>query len=310
MFRAKCTGCCSIPSLPDTGPCDIFLFKSERRALSDLYHPLTGSFAAPQPLLPPGPDCPALPILQAELQADLESILKKSTRLIQACVDVVSSSSWLSPALAAMEMSQMVVQATWSTDSYLKQIPHMTGERLKRAAAKQVESVFDLTDLEDDERNDILRMSGPELADVARFCNRYPNVELNFEVEDEDNIHAGAPTVVTIELERDDDDGSQSGPVVAPYFPQRKDESWWLIVGEPSTNALVSIKKVNLQQKSTVKLEFPAGDEGKHEYKIYFMCDSFLGCDQEFDFTMDIKEKLDESSDEDSDEMSEDEEEA
>lgn len=245
--------------------------------------------------------------LSAELQADLDQILKKSVRLIQACVDVVSSSSWLSPALAAMELSQMVVQATWATDSYLKQVPHFNGDRLKRAAAKEVESVFDLTDLEDDDRNQIMQMTGAEKADVARYCNRYPNVELDYEVEDADDIHSGSPVTVVVNLDRDDEDGAQSGPVIAPYFPQRKDESWWLIVGEPSTNMLVSIKKVNLQNKSSVKLEFPAGDEGKHEYKIYFMCDSYLGCDQEFEFDMDVKEKLDDDDDEDSDsDMSED----
>ncbi|XP_023804178.1 U5 small nuclear ribonucleoprotein 200 kDa helicase-like [Cyanistes caeruleus] len=41
-------------------------------------------------------------------------------RLIQACVDVLSSNGWLSPALAAMELAQMVTQAMWSKDSYLK----------------------------------------------------------------------------------------------------------------------------------------------------------------------------------------------
>ena len=30
-------------------------------------------------------------------------------RLIQACVDVLSSNGWLSPALAAMELAQMVI---------------------------------------------------------------------------------------------------------------------------------------------------------------------------------------------------------
>ena len=28
------------------------------------------------------------------------------------------------------------------------------------------------------------------LQDVARFCNRYPNIELSFEVHDKDNITA------------------------------------------------------------------------------------------------------------------------
>ena len=37
--------------------------------------------------------------LPAELQSDTEEILSKAVRLIQACVDVLSSNGWLSPAL-------------------------------------------------------------------------------------------------------------------------------------------------------------------------------------------------------------------
>lgn len=53
-------------------------------------------------------------------------------RLIQACVDVLSSNGWLSPALAAMELAQMVTQAMWGKDSYLKQLPHFTSEIIKK----------------------------------------------------------------------------------------------------------------------------------------------------------------------------------
>jgi len=51
-------------------------------------------------------------------------------------VDVLSSNGWLSPALAAMELAQMVTQAMWSKDSYLKQLPHFTSEHIKRCTDK------------------------------------------------------------------------------------------------------------------------------------------------------------------------------
>ena len=41
-------------------------------------------------------------------------------------MDVLSSNGWLSPAIAAMELAQMVTQAMWSKDSYLKQLPHFS----------------------------------------------------------------------------------------------------------------------------------------------------------------------------------------
>lgn len=53
----------------------------------------------------------------------------------------------------------MVVQATWAQDSGLKQIPHMTTERIKRATEKGVESVFDITELEAEDRDSILQMN-------------------------------------------------------------------------------------------------------------------------------------------------------
>lgn len=74
--------------------------------------------------------------LGAELQGDTETVLAKAIRLIQACVDVLSSNGWLSPAVAAMELAQMVTQAMWSKDSYLKQLPHFNNEIIKRCTEK------------------------------------------------------------------------------------------------------------------------------------------------------------------------------
>lgn len=58
--------------------------------------------------------------------------------MIQACVDVLSSNGWLSPAVAAMELAQMVTQAMWAKDSYLKQLPHFSPEIIKRCTEKVI----------------------------------------------------------------------------------------------------------------------------------------------------------------------------
>ena len=54
---------------------------------------------------------------------------------------MLSSNGWLSPALAAMELAQMVTQGMWSKDSYLKQLPHFTPELIAKCGEKGVETV-------------------------------------------------------------------------------------------------------------------------------------------------------------------------
>lgn len=62
-------------------------------------------------------------------------------------MDVVSSNSWLNPALAAMEMSQMVIQGMWDRDSLLMQLPHFTKELAAQCKEAGVESIFDILEM-------------------------------------------------------------------------------------------------------------------------------------------------------------------
>ena len=55
--------------------------------------------------------------------------------------------------------------------------------------------------------------------DVARFCNRYPNIDLSYEVQDKHNLYSKSPVVVQVKLEREDEE-EVSPHVVAPFFPQ------------------------------------------------------------------------------------------
>merc|ERR1712001_321405 len=141
-----------------------------------------------------------------------------AVRLTQACVDVLSSNGGLSPAIAAMELSQMITQAMWNKESYLKQLPHFTPEIIERCKAKSVESVFDIMELEDDVRDKLLGLTEHEMADVARFCNRYPNIELEYTVLNKEKLYSGGQVKVEVKLEREDE---VTGPVIAPFFPTK-----------------------------------------------------------------------------------------
>jgi pre-mRNA-splicing helicase BRR2 len=235
--------------------------------------------------------------LPADLEADQKMILERVIRLIQASVDVISSNGWLAPALAAMEMSQMTVQGVWDRDSPLRQIPHMNSDLIDELKKSKVESVFDLMEMEDGERDRILAFDQAKMADVARFANRYPNIEVNHELESE-TVEQGGSTVLRVLLERDMDEDEELGPVNAPFYPKQKDEGWYVVIGDPKEKTLLAIKRSTLQKKAAVKLEFSPPDGapvGKMKLKLYVMCDAYVGVDQEYDITIDVVEGTEDS---------------
>lgn len=79
---------------------------------------------------------------------------------------------------------------------------------------------------------------------------------------------------------------------------QKREEGWWVVIGDPKNNSLLSIKRLSLQQKAKVKLDFVAPSQGRYNYVIFFMSDAYMGCDQEYKFSVDVKEG---DSDSDSD---------
>lgn len=62
---------------------------------------------------------------------------------------------------------------------------------------------------------------------------------------------------------------------------------------------LISIKRLTLQQKAKVKLDFIApSSPGNYSYTLFFMCDTYMGCDQEYPFKINVGEAV--SGDEES----------
>eukprot|EP01124_Arcella_intermedia_P027745 TRINITY_DN5491_c0_g1_i1.p1 TRINITY_DN5491_c0_g1~~TRINITY_DN5491_c0_g1_i1.p1 ORF type:complete len:1958 (-),score=488.84 TRINITY_DN5491_c0_g1_i1:48-5852(-) len=230
-------------------------------------------------------------VLPIDLVEDQNLVLKTTPRLLQAMVDVISSNGWLSPALSAMELSQMVVQAMWDGDSQLKQLPYFTQDLVDKIKKEEpdVESILDLLEMDDDKRDRLLQMDKSQLAEVAKAANRYPNISLSYKLDSKE-VFAGAGVKLAVELTREMDEDEKLGPVHAPFYPGEKAEGWWLVVGNTKTNKLLAIKKISFTNKSVVSatLEFEAPQEDSQCF-LYFMSDSYLGCDQEWDLEMQIK---------------------
>ncbi|XP_010498549.1 PREDICTED: DExH-box ATP-dependent RNA helicase DExH12 [Camelina sativa] len=227
------------------------------------------------------------------LAMDQRDVLLSATRLLQAMVDVISSNGWLNLALLAMEVSQMVTQGMWERDSMLLQLPYFTKDLAKRCQenpGRNIETVFDLVEMEDEERQELLNMSDVQLLDIARFCNRFPNIDLTYEVVDSEEVTPGKEVTLQVMVERDMEGRTEVGAVDSLRYPKTKEEGWWLVVGDTKTNQLLAIKRVSLQRKAKVKLDFTVPTEpGEKSYTLYFMCDSYLGCDQEYSFSVDVK---------------------
>nr|POF26016.1 pre-mrna-splicing factor brr2 [Quercus suber] len=252
--------------------------------------------------------------LPTDLAKDQEIILRKVLNLLSATVDVLSSEGHLN-AMSAMEISQMVVQAMWDRDSPLKQIPYFTDETVETCDQNSIKDVFEFMDAMDPAENPNyntlvkgMALNNQQLAEAARFTNdRYPNIDLNFELEDAENVVSNAPSYISVAVERQlDDDEEPNLEVHAPFYPiEHKAENWWLVVGEESSKTLLAIKRVQIQRVLKTRLEIVIPTPGKKELTLFLMSDSYVGVDQAPTFHVEVGEGAEESEEDDEDDKEE-----
>lgn len=248
--------------------------------------------------------------LPPDLVADQTTVLGKVIPLLAACVDVLSGDGHLN-ATYAMDLSQMTVQAIWNKDSPLKQIPYFTSEIIQRCRDEGINNVYDFLMIEDDIRDKVLQIdeSDPRMVSIANFVNKYPNIEISYEIEDT-NIIADEQSMITIKLEREVDEENPNVDVTveSQFFPHPKIENWWLVIGETGTNQIFGIKRITItkaQQEYKLGFSIPMG--GEHKLSVLCMSDSYFDVDKEVELTVQVQEP--ESEDEEGEEEEGDEEE-
>lgn len=120
--------------------------------------------------------------LKNELKRDMKDILKAVPRIVSALVDFLAGEGNLN-ATTAMDLSQMLTQGLWDTDSPLLQIPFFDLHMVNKCNEKDVETIYDVMALEDDEREELLNFDNDKLNCIAEFVNTYPNIELTYSID-------------------------------------------------------------------------------------------------------------------------------
>ncbi|EGW35791.1 uncharacterized protein SPAPADRAFT_131497 [Spathaspora passalidarum NRRL Y-27907] len=224
----------------------------------------------------------------AELAQDRNTVVTKVLDILNACIDCLSGEGHLN-ALLAMDLSQMIIQAVWSTGagSALRQIPYFDDAILARCEKHNVETVYDIMSLEDEERDEVLQLEGDRLNSVANFVNQYPNIEISYEMDTATPCVANEPKEITIKIERDEE--MESLQVVCDKYPSAREEGWWLVIGDAQLRQLYAIKRVSLGLESqNFTLEFTVPTKGKANLTVWSICDSYIDADKEINFDIEV----------------------
>ena len=157
--------------------------------------------------------------------------------------------------------------------------------------------------MNDKERNELLKDFDEEkMNEIAEICNRYPSIEMKYKLSKKVlKLNEINNVSLQINLVRDiDDDVNVLSNVHSEFFPGVKEENWWIVVclikseknkEEVQIDKIVCIKRINFCKKLNVDVNIQVEKEiGKFEYKIYLICDSWVGCDFEESFNIQIKE--------------------
>ncbi|KAI6106996.1 hypothetical protein EDD16DRAFT_1695107 [Pisolithus croceorrhizus] len=128
-----------------------------------------------------------------------------------------------------------------------------------------IEPAYEIMEMEDDKCNALLQINMQQMRDVAMSVNSNLTLDVSYEPV-KDKYTANAP----ISTENPDHDQT----IVAPFYPLKKMENWWLAIGQPimhQLHVMFNIKHVTVSKSCL-------GHAGS-SYNV--ICDSYIGADHD-----------------------------
>ena len=232
-----------------------------------------------------------------DLLEDKETVLLLSVRLLHAMVDVISSAGWMIPALEAIDLCQMLVQGVWKStetnagenSASLKQLPFMSAPLVATLQSDyDVDSIHSFFEMDDEKRAEALKsLKVNEIAQLTIAANSFPDIQFEkYSVErlSSEGDFVTTRLVMTLDrnIEETDTSDDPKSRASAPLYPVAVNEGWWLIVGDPNSNSLFSLKHISFQSNAKVKTTFERPKNiDETSINIYLLSDCYIGADLE-----------------------------
>jgi len=228
--------------------------------------------------------------LSEKMQNDLKNMLRLSNSLVDAMISVCQHQDWVSTACNVIEFGQHIVQAVWTKDSSLLQLPYFSPEEVKHAEKGKkapIKTIAQYRDLDDADKKGMANFTDDQKKDVLSCLNKViPDISVETKVfvdDDEDNkVYEGDLCTVRVTLTRNNvEEGEKAGLVHAPLFPFPKQEAWWVILGT-AEGKIISIEKVTDPARVVNhNIKFLAPRTGGYEFDLFVKSNAYLGLDQQ-----------------------------
>eukprot|EP00252_Welwitschia_mirabilis_P009371 TRINITY_DN2193_c0_g1_i1.p1 TRINITY_DN2193_c0_g1~~TRINITY_DN2193_c0_g1_i1.p1 ORF type:complete len:687 (-),score=124.99 TRINITY_DN2193_c0_g1_i1:179-2239(-) len=281
-------------------------------------------------------------VVPSVLQSDFKHVIQLAPRLLEELMKmaVIPRSSegfgWLRPAIGVMELSQSIIQAvplsarkssgllTEGTAPFL-QLPHFSETVVKRICRKKVRTLNDLREMSREDRAELLTQGGfseTELNDVEVVLDMMPAISMDVtcETEGEEGIQEGDIVTLKAWVSLKRANGLVGAFPHAPYYPFQKEENYWLLLADPTSNNVWVSQKVNFMDEGTaivaaskaieeslegsgatpkeinsavrnavemvksgsrlIMVKFQAPAEGMYNLVAYCLSDTWIGCDK------------------------------
>ena len=212
-------------------------------------------------------------------------------RISAAIVDISTLRGWLKPAIGAIQLQQRVVQSLAIGASDLLQLPHIDEQLANDCRAQGITTIDQLRDVGGEDGGEellkrLLRLdtntNSPQLnvgnerkwQDICDAVNRFPGVAVS--------AKRAPPSTISVLVERDiDEDEVVEEYVLAPRFPMKKTENWYVVLANDK-DQVISIEKIIFQRSEEVNFTVSL-EEMQSNLRVYILCDSYSGCDRACD---------------------------